>query len=109
MYLNANAVIDERKLTQYLLVLLPKDDKSQFLATAGYTLANWRQLEQDIRKQILPLEAIPSQNTPYGQKYEIIGTLTGRNGVILSVKTIWIVTSESTRVCYTIPKLGEKK
>lgn len=103
MYLDVNAVIDERKLTQYLLVLLPKDDKSQFLATAGYTLANWQQLEQDIREQILHDEATPSQNTPYGQKYEIIGTLTGRNGVVLSVKTIWIVNSESTRFVTLFP------
>lgn len=67
-FLDSNAVILEAKLTQYLLVLLPKDNKSQFLALAGYTLENWQRLERDMRKQILSLKAIPTQNTSYGQK-----------------------------------------
>lgn len=45
MFLPADAVIAEAKLTQYLLVPLPKDDKSKFLQKAGYTLDNWQQLE----------------------------------------------------------------
>lgn len=53
-YLPEDALISETKLTKYLLVLLPKDDKSQFLAQAGYTIENWQQLEQDLREQILP-------------------------------------------------------
>jgi hypothetical protein len=31
----------EAKLTRYLLKLLPEDDKSQFLARAGYTQETW--------------------------------------------------------------------
>jgi hypothetical protein len=34
--LDPNAVIVKAKLTEYLLVPLAKDDKSQFLAQAGY-------------------------------------------------------------------------
>jgi len=45
-YLNPNATIPPAKLTQYLLVLQPKDDKSGFLAQAGYNLDNWQVLEQ---------------------------------------------------------------
>jgi hypothetical protein len=58
-YLNPNALINPEKITNYLLIPLPKDDKSQFLARAGYTLDNWQQLERDIREQILTLEAVP--------------------------------------------------
>jgi hypothetical protein len=55
-----DVVIATEKLTQYLLVVLPKDDKSKFLAQAGYTLDHWQQLEQDLRTQILtqPAELI---------------------------------------------------
>ncbi len=102
-YLDPNAVIPEAKLTSYLLVLLPKDDKSQFLAQAGYTLENWQQLEKDLREQILSLEAVPTKSTPYGQKYAIAGNLTVPNGVTLSVKTIWIVTSGLTRFITLFP------
>lgn len=39
---------------------LPKDEKSKFLARAGYTLDNWKQLERDLRAQVLtqPAERI---------------------------------------------------
>jgi len=73
MYLNKNAIISRNKLTQYLLIPLPKDDKSQYLAQGGYTLDNWQQLERDLREQILILEAQPTLKTKYGEKYEIIG------------------------------------
>jgi hypothetical protein len=35
-FLPQDAIIAEEKLTKYLLVPLPKDDKSKFLAMAGY-------------------------------------------------------------------------
>lgn len=102
-YLDPNAAIAKTKLRNYLLVLLPKDDKSQFLAQAGYILDNWQQLEQDLREQILSLEAVPTAETPYGQKFVIVGSLTGANGTVLSVKTIWIVSAGLTRFVTLFP------
>ncbi|MFZ4677974.1 MAG: DUF6883 domain-containing protein [Nodosilinea sp.] len=60
MKLSRDAVIAEAKLTKYLLVWRDADDKSKFLEQAGYTLENWKQLEADLRNQILLLEAVPS-------------------------------------------------
>lgn len=94
--LDSNAVIAAAKLTEYLLVPLLRDDKSQFLGLAGYTLENWQQLEQDLRAQILVLEATLTAFTQYGQKYSIVGDLIGRNGRTIRIKTIWIVTNEMT-------------
>lgn len=101
--MDQDAVIPESKLTRYLLVRLPRDDKSQFLAQASYTLENWQRLEPDLKPQILPLEAVPSVNTEFGQKYEINGLLTGANGVTLRVKTVWIVTIQETRFVTLVP------
>ncbi|OKH40357.1 hypothetical protein NIES2119_01660 [[Phormidium ambiguum] IAM M-71] len=92
-YLPQDAIISEAKLTKYLLVLLPKDDKSQFLAQAGYTIENWQQLEQDLREQVLPLEAIQINETEFGVKYRIRGSLIGPNGTTIQVITIWIIDS----------------
>jgi len=92
-YLPQNAIISEAKLTKYLLVLLPKDDKSQFIAQAGYTIENWQQLEKDLREQILPLEAIQITETEFGVKYRIRGSLIGPNGTTIQVITIWIIDS----------------
>jgi hypothetical protein len=103
-FLEPNAIIPKAKLTQYLLIRLSKNDKSQFLATAGYTLANWQDLERDLREQILPLNAIPTILTEFGQKYEISGHLRGVNGVILKVVTVWIVNDSETRFVTLVPQ-----
>ncbi|WP_199249744.1 DUF6883 domain-containing protein [[Phormidium] sp. ETS-05] len=66
MKLPADTIIAPAKLTEYLLKFKRQDDKSLFLALAGYTPDNWQQLEQDLREQILPLEAIQFEQTRYG-------------------------------------------
>lgn len=91
MKLSPDAIIAEAKLTQYLLKPLPQDDKSKFLAQAGYSQENWQQLEKDLREQILPLDAVFTEQTRFGDHYKIRGTLTGTNGVILPVITIWMI------------------
>lgn len=103
-YLDPKAIISETKLTRYLLVKLERDDKSQFLAKAGYTLSNWQDLARDIREQILPNEALPTHQTEFGQKYEIRGQLTGINGISLKIITVWIVFREETRFVTLVPQ-----
>jgi|HotLakDrversion2_1040250.scaffolds.fasta_scaffold241790_1 hypothetical protein len=96
MKLSRDAIIAEAKLTKYLLVWREADDKSKFLAQAGYTLDNWRRLEADLREQILPLEALPSDEpNRFGDVYEIRGVLRGVNGVDLAVVTIWMIEYET--------------
>jgi hypothetical protein len=83
-------VIAPRKITEYLLRLRIEDDKSEFLALAGYTRDNADLLLRDIRQQILPLDADCFELTEYGPKYRIRGTLTGPNGRALRLVTIWM-------------------
>jgi len=103
-YLSSDAVIPEAKLTKYLLVRKPKDDKSGFLAQSGYTLDNWQQLERDLRS-ILTNEATLDKETTFGNIYKIQGVLVGPNGVSLRVATYWIVDSLSneTRFVTLLP------
>jgi hypothetical protein len=101
-----SAIIAEEKLTQYLLVLLPKDDKSKFLAQAGYTLDNWQQLEYDLRTQVLTQPAEFVGTTRYGEKYFIRANLRGSNGVELSVLTVWMMKNGTTRFVTLVPDKG---
>lgn len=103
VFLPQDAIIAEEKLTKYLLVFLPKDDKSKFLAQAGYTLDNWRQLEKDLRTQVLTQPAEFLETTRYGKKYQIRTKFRGCNGVELSTLTIWMVTSSTTRFVTLVP------
>jgi hypothetical protein len=96
MKLSHDATIAEAKLTKYLLIWREADDKSKFLAQAGYTLENWQQLEAALKSQILPLEAVPSDEpNPFGDVYEIRGVLPGVNGVNLAVVTVWMIEYET--------------
>jgi hypothetical protein len=106
VYLPQDAIIAEAKFTEYLLIPLPKDDKSKFLAQAGYTIDNWPELEQDIRTQILTQPATLIETTRYGEKYEICASLAGRNGITLNLRTIWIVTNNVTKFVTLVPDKG---
>jgi len=90
MKLPENTLIAQEKLTKYLLALRKRNDKSQWLAEAGYKLENWKVLESDLRELILSIDAAPTEKTEYGQIYEIRGKMVGPNGKNLAVCTIWI-------------------
>lgn len=88
MKLPSTAVITAEKIKNYLLKSRKRNDKSKWLAKAGYTLVNWQRLEKDLRTQILSLDAIPTEKTMFGQMFEIRGQLKGPNEETLSVRTI---------------------
>jgi hypothetical protein len=104
MLLPVDTMIAEEKLTKYLLVLLPKDDKSQFLQKAGYTLNNWQELEADLRSQILSHPAQFLEKTTYGDKYKIEARLKGINGIELEVTTIWMIKNQQAKFVTLVPK-----
>jgi hypothetical protein len=87
MKLPSDAVIAPEKLTSYLLVKQAHGDKSAFLATAGYTLANSEQLLHDLRRQVLSQDAALLGETKFGQFYEIRASLAGPNGITLRIRS----------------------
>ena len=109
MKLPENTLIAREKLTHYLLALRKRNDKSQWLVQAGYTLENWQVLETDLRNQVLSIDATLVEKTEYGQMYEISGKLIGPNGKTLSVRTIWMTerTTGNTKFITMYPTRGE--
>lgn len=103
-------MIAPEKLSRYLLVPRLADDKSKFLAIAGYTRNDWQVLERDLRRQILPMDAEEIERTKYGTVYEIRGNLQGPNGRILTVITIWMTESATgqTKFVTLYPAKGTK-
>jgi hypothetical protein len=82
--------ITQDKLLRYLLLPREENDKSRFLAAAGYTLATWEVLEHDLR-ELAKSQAISELETSvYGIKYMVRGTLNGPNGRRFHVMTVWI-------------------
>ena len=95
MKLPTKTIIGKEKIKNYLLQAKKRNDKSKWLAQAGYTVDEWQLLQDDLRTQILPLEAILTDQTEYGQMYEIRATLTGPNGRTLRATTVWMTEYES--------------
>jgi hypothetical protein len=89
MRIPPDAVIDERKLTDYLLVPRPWDDKSAFLRQAGFVLQNWDALLTALRLLAESSDAFEDRADDYGTFYRTQGTLEGPTGA-LQVICIWL-------------------
>jgi hypothetical protein len=86
MKLRENTIISDEKLKEYLLAPRKRNDKFKWLAQAGYTLENWRTLQNDLRNQILVKDASFIESSAYGNLYEIRGILKGPAGKGLPVR-----------------------
>jgi hypothetical protein len=86
----SNALIPGEKLTSYLLVYKARNDKSKFLAKAGFTQENPEALKAAIRSLAESSQAIEDEVNEYGRFYRVEGDLPGANGVVLPVVTIWL-------------------
>ena len=90
MKLPPESVIRDRKLKEYLLSPRVEDDKSGFLAIAGYTASHWNELATDLRGLIGEKDADLTRSTVCGDMYEVKGSLVGPNGKTLQLITVWI-------------------
>ena len=103
-----DAIIPPDKLRDYLLSPTHADGrtKAEYLRRLGYSQDNFLQLEADLREQILGRDAQPGRTSLYGQKYEILGPLTGPSGATAWVRTIWIILTGETvpRLVTLIPE-----
>ena len=90
MTLPFDSTIAREKFANYLLLHQERSDKSRYLARAGYTLENIDRLIEDIRTQILPLEAIFVRRTGFGEMYRIDGKLPGPGAWQIHLRTIWL-------------------
>ncbi len=97
MKLPADAVIPREKLVSYLLASRRKNDKSRYLALAGFTRDNPEILDASLRRLIAEHEAVIDRVDDYGVFYRVAGPLQGPDG-ILPVVSIWMK-QETDGVC----------
>ncbi len=90
MRIPADAWIAAEKLTGYLLLQRPWDDKSKFLAQAGFDRTNPEALLEALRALAAEAEAIQDGVNEYGEFLRIDGDLVGPNGRRLAVSAIWL-------------------
>jgi hypothetical protein len=90
MKIQVDAVIPDEKLTKYLLVPRPWDDKSRYLGQAGFPSANFEDLRAAIRAATATSEAVSDGGNEYGEFLRVECLLHGPNGLPLPVVLIWL-------------------
>ncbi|MCU0542709.1 MAG: hypothetical protein MUE44_11010 [Oscillatoriaceae cyanobacterium Prado104] len=98
MRIPSNLVIQDQKITNYLLVYQPKDDKSEYLALAGYSQENWQILKNDIMEAVGVAEVAEVTPTDWGTRFKVKSQWYGPNGRLVKVITIWQQDEESDTV-----------
>jgi len=90
MRIPADAIIPAEKLTRYLLLPRPWDDKSRFLGQAGFSLHDPASLEDAIRRTAANFDAVDDGFNDYGTFFRVDGDLVGPTGRSLQVVIIWL-------------------
>jgi hypothetical protein len=90
MRIPEDLIVPDAKITQYLLIPKTRNDKSRFLAQAGFTQENPEDLKLAIQSQAMDKEVIEEKSNEYGTFYQVEGELIGVNGINLSVVTVWL-------------------
>ncbi|MEH2194307.1 MAG: DUF6883 domain-containing protein [Nostoc sp.] len=89
MKIPSGLVIQDEKITKYLLVYQPKSDKSIYLALAGYNLDNWKLLKNDIINAVEGSEIAKVTPNDWGTQFEVKSEWSGPNSRLIKVITIW--------------------
>jgi hypothetical protein len=85
-----DAIIAPSKLTQYLLARQRTNDKSGYLAQAGFGPDSAAALESEIRRLSASTEAVADRVNEYGTYYTVTGAVTGPNARQLQVRLVWL-------------------
>jgi hypothetical protein len=101
------AVVPAEKLRDYLLSPTHPIGryKATFFRTLGYDQSNWQVLGGDLRS-LLSLNAEQLDVTEYGRKYAVTGSITGPNGRLAEIVSVWIILAgeEMPRFVTAYPK-----
>lgn len=95
-------VIDERKITHYLLAdgHPAGRGKAAFFARLGFSLSNWQSLREALRDQATRGRVVSASETDFGKKYILEGDLTAPSARAVRIRTVWFVPRSEA-----IPKL----
>ena len=101
------AVIDERKVRDYLLSPVHPigRHKARFFYRLGYRREAWKRLAGDLEGILMDGSIVNVEKTIYGDKYIVKGLLKGPSGETVGVTTVWVVkkSEDSPRLITAYP------
>jgi len=88
-----SAIIDPRKVTDYLLCDSHEagGPKARFFAGFGWSSDEPELFIAALRCHATLFDVERVYSTPFGEKYEITGVLEAPDGSIVTIKTVWII------------------
>lgn len=92
------AIIPQRKLTEYLLAPTHRDgrNKAAFFASFGFTLDRWETLADALLTHAAEHDVVETEQTPFGTSYTVEGVLRAPDGRMPLVRAVWFIeTGES--------------
>ncbi|MBM3539770.1 MAG: hypothetical protein FJX55_18325, partial [Alphaproteobacteria bacterium] len=87
------AVVDDRKITDYLLSAAHPAGraKAAFFRGFGFSIDRWAILRAAILEHARTAAIVEAIDTPYGRKYVIEGPMTAPDGRAPAVRAVWFI------------------
>jgi hypothetical protein len=95
---NAEAAeVPENKIVGYLLSTTHTAGKSKaaFFGKHGFVVTNWQVLARALREHAKKNPTLQADETAFGKRYVVDGTLLAPDGTILNVRSVWFITADS--------------
>jgi len=95
---NANAAeVPENKIVGYLLSTTHTAGKSKaaFFGKHGFAATDWHALAQALREHAKKNPVLQTDETAFGKRYVVDGTLHAPDGTILNVRSVWFISINS--------------
>ncbi len=104
-----NALVEEAKITAYLLSEENSGGKAAFFMAFGFTIDDWQRLRAALTQHAATHEIQRSSATRHGVKYIIEGDLQTPDGRSPQVRSVWIVDTgkDIPRLVTAYPLEGE--
>jgi len=87
----SKAIVDERKIVEYLLSEENSDGKYAFFVAFGFSVQEWQKLRNALLKHARENIAKQILETVHGTKYIIEGKLESPDGRFPYARSVWII------------------
>ena len=88
-----SALVEERKVREYLLSEERIEGKAAFFTAFGFALARWELLHDALLLHATSHDVALSVENPHGTKYIVEGALQTPDGRNPQVRSVWIINS----------------
>jgi hypothetical protein len=88
-----NAVVAERKIVGYLLLLTHPSGRSKavFFRRFGFSVDEWYVLADALRNHAGAHDVVEIEETPYGMSYTVVGPISTPDGRSPIVRVVWLI------------------